>query len=134
MCRRRQRRKHQSERLFLSSLAPTQTLNGVLVPRIHQQLEAAESLDRDDHSSPKRRSHAQQRRISAVKNLAAVIPQFDLRPASRTRDRLGMKPPVARIVILTLAIGTEVETPHRRVRPVVRQSLDDAETWTALGA
>jgi hypothetical protein len=40
-----------------------------------------------------------------------------------------MKPAIVRIMVLALAICTHLEMSHRRVRTIVRQTLDDAEPW-----
>src|ERR1041384_2542188 len=57
-----------------------------------------------------------------------------MRAASRTRVGLGVKTPVARIVIFRPAFRTQVEPPHRRVGPIIRQGGNDAEPGTTMGA
>src|SRR5580700_8469842 len=50
------------------------------------------------------------------------------------RIRLCMKPPVEGIVIFPFTFRTLLESPHRRVRTVVRQFFDNAESRTAVRA
>lgn len=57
-----------------------------------------------------------------------------MRAARRTRIRLCVKAPVARVVVFRLTCWTHREFFHRGVRSVVRQGFDDAETRAAVGA
>ena len=56
------------------------------------------------------------------------------RTAHRAGIRLRVKPPVGRVVILPLALRAHPEDRHRRLRPVVRNVLNDRVSRTAIGA
>ena len=64
----------------------------------------------------------------------SVVEQLQRRPAARTGDRLGVKPPVGRIVVLGPAVGAHRKRGHRGPRPVVGQLLDDRPARAAVRA
>jgi hypothetical protein len=43
-----------------------------------------------------------------------------------------MESPVKRVFILSLALGAHGKTPHGCSRAIVREFLDDAESWPAV--
>src|SRR5262245_36250826 len=51
-----------------------------------------------------------------------------------TGDRLGVKASIARVVVFACALLAQWEVPHRRVRPIVGQLLNNAETRATLCA
>src|SRR5688572_5818203 len=60
--------------------------------------------------------------------------QPDAGAADRTSIRLGMKTTARRIVVFTLALRTHSERPHRRIRAIVGQRLDDRVARSTLRA
>jgi hypothetical protein len=55
-------------------------------------------------------------------------------PAVRAGHWLGVKAPVARVIVLGLALRAERKACHGRVGPVVRDIADNAEARAAVGA
>lgn len=49
-------------------------------------------------------------------------------------DRLRVEPSVVRRLVFTGARGTQVKQPHRGGSPIVRNSLDDRQARTTMGA
>src|SRR5207302_4809539 len=119
---------------LLAALAPAQTLQRLFIAGVRQQLEAAQTFESDDGSLTDRLSALGQRGVAVCQDFPGAIPQFQTRPAQPTGDRLGVKTPIARIGIFAAAVCAQAETPHRCVRPVIRQTFDDAEARAALRA
>ena len=63
-----------------------------------------------------------------------AVEQLQRRPAARAGDRLGVEPPVGRIVVFGPARGAHRERGHRGPRPVVGQLLDDRPARAAVRA
>ncbi len=101
---------------------------------VDQQLEPAESLERDDATGTKRarrRGHGG----GAPRELPPVaIDEAQQRTTCRTGNRLGVEAAVAGIGVLADTLPTGREAPHRRARPVVRETLDDRVARTAARA
>src|SRR5580700_1687836 len=57
-----------------------------------------------------------------------------MRAACRAGVGLGVKPPVARIVVFVRTLRAHLENSHRGARTIVRQSFDDGEAGSAVGA
>ncbi len=112
---------HERERLVLAVLAAAQQRDGLLVRRVAGEVIAAQALDREDLAV----AEEADRRLEAHRQLGA---------AGRAGDRLGVEAPVAWVLVLPPAVGAHREARHGRVRPVVRNPLDDREAWPALGA
>ncbi len=143
-----ERREQECQRLFLALFALAQTANSAIVSRIHHQMKSAEALDRDDLTRANGFGGGEQDFVAALGRARqiffrekiggvlpnATAPEFELRPADRTRVRLRVKPAVERIVVFHLARGTHLKRLHRGVRPVVGQRFDDAEARTAIRA
>ena len=106
-----------------------------LVGGIHQQVEAAEPLDRHDLALAKGGHRGQAAPGHAPPSRRAVRPpQGELRPADRAGVRLRVEAAVRRIVVLRLAVGAHREAPHGGGRAVVGDGRDDAVAGTAVGA
>ena len=54
--------------------------------------------------------------------------------ARGTPDRLGMKPAIARVVVLARAVGAHGPGRQGGARAIVRQRLHDRKPWTTIGA
>src|SRR6266480_5676730 len=62
------------------------------------------------------------------------IEQIYLRPTDWASIRLGMKAPVQRILILTLAFPTHREYTHRRLIAIIRHILDNRKARSTIRA
>ena len=129
-----QRRQHHGKRPVGPALALAQPGDRVGVGGIDQQLKAAKpfmATIRPANSSLRRRV---QGRVADGQFAALAVEQLQRRPATRTGDRLGMEPPVGRILVLRPALGAHRKRGHRGPRPVVGQPLDDRPPRPAIGA
>ena len=63
-----------------------------------------------------------------------VIPQFQTRPADRAGVGLGVKTPVHRVVIFSLAEITHREFLHRRIAAVIGNRFYNAKARPTMGA
>ena len=72
-------------------LALPETADGGLVPRVDQEVEAAEPLDRDDRAVAERRDGGEERVVAGGADLPCPVPQGELRAAIRAGVRLGVE-------------------------------------------
>ena len=112
---------HQGEGLLAAAFAIAQAFDGGIAGGIAGEVEAAQSLDRDDLS------------------VAQALLRFgDFRrkggSAGRAGVGLGVKAPVARIVVLRLASRAQAEGAHGGLGAVIRDVLDDGVARAAVGA
>ena len=127
-------REHQREGFFIAPFALPQAPHGIAVARIRQQVEAADPFGGHDPPRAQGFRRGQQRLVARGQRRPRRPRPRQLRPADRARIGLGMEAPVARIAVFRRASRTHAETPHRRVRPVVGQSFEDAEPRAAVRA
>src|SRR4051812_17692231 len=66
--------------------------------------------------------------------MAHIVPQLQTRSTRWASNRLRVEAPILNIVIFTLTIGAQLKSLHRRVRPIIGQALDYAETRPAARA
>jgi len=115
-------------------LALAQSPDRVVVPRVNDKVEPAEPLDREDVSVANELRGLYQSLVTHRQCTAAGIPERELGPALGASVRLRVEPAIRGIFVLGAARGTHRERLHGRVRPVVRQALDDAEARAAVRA
>ena len=102
--------------------------------RIDQQLETAQTLERDDAAIAQCAHSSDQCGITLRNGFAAGIQHGKLRPTIRTGVRLGVKTPVGRCFVFGAAGRTHFEMPHGGVGAIVGKRFEDAEARTAVGA
>ena len=120
-------RHHHGKRLFITLLELAQPGNGLVVRCINSQMETAQSLDRYDLA-------LLQQVCRPCQRLRMLRQQRQLWTAGWTGDRLGMKTPVARILILRLTRWTERKPGHGGKGAVVGNAGHDGPAGTAVGA
>ena len=123
---------HQRQRPLLAVLAPSQRPDGLLIPCSRREVVPAETLDR--HDAPRRHQRRRLRHRIPRQLDAARVTQRQPGPAVRAAHRLGMEPPVRRVLVLLLAGPAQREPGHRRAGPVVRQLPDDRVARPAVRA
>ncbi len=129
-----ERGKHEGERLFLAVLAAAQAVDGDIVAGVHQEMEPTQALGGDDETAPDGFGGGAQGVIAGGQDEAGGTPELETGAASGTGVGLGMETAVAGVVEFGLAQRTEWEAVHGSVGAVVREGLDDAEAWAAMGA
>ena len=125
--------RHHRKRLFVALLAGAQQRHGLRLPRIADELEAAEALERDDAAGVQFVKRCGDR-VAAVDAPTVRIGQPQARPAQRTGVRLRVEAAIARIVVLALARRALREARHAGLRPVIGQRGGDREARPAVGA
>ncbi len=125
---------HDRERLLVAVFALAQPPHGRIVRGVHEQLEAAEALDRHDLAGADGVGRSHHGSIAMRHDNAGRVPQGHLRTTHRAGVRLGVEAAVERVVVLALTGVAHHEVAHRRVRAVVRQLVDDAVARPAVGA
>jgi hypothetical protein len=115
-------------------LAPPQLDDGTAGTGIDAEVVATDPLDSDDQAGLESFDSYVERGRADCPQLPPGVPQRQLRPTRRTSIRLGVKAPVARIVVLGLTIWTHREMAHRRQVSVIWKIGDDAVAWPTVGA
>ena len=129
-----QRPEHDGQRFVGPPLAPAQQGHRLGVGGVAEELEPTQPLDRYDPAGPHRFGGAGQGTVGLGQARAGGVHQPQRRPARRTGDRLGVEPPVGRVLVFGPALGTHREAGHRGPRPVVGQLPDDRPPRPAVGA
>ena len=107
-----------------------------LAAGIAHQVVAADALH-GEHAARAQYGNGRGERARVVAgNRAApsAATKLQVRPALRAGDGLRVKAPIERILVFAAAVGAQLEAAHRRVRPVVRQRLDQRVARAALRA
>ncbi len=97
-------------------------------------MKSSQSLDGHDPASAHSLRRHQQGLVTGRKGLPGLTPEFQMRAAIRTSVRLGVKPPVHRVLVLGPAGIAHPEPTHRRGGSVVGQRLNDRVSGAAVGA
>ena len=134
LLQRRQQREHHRQRLFLAMFAPPQLADSRVVEGVDHEVEAADTLDRQDPAIDQRPGRRGDGPRAGRQQSACRVEQFYLRPADWAGVRLGVITAVRRVVVLAPAIGTHRKRGHRRVRPVVGQFPQDRVARPAVRA
>ncbi len=113
--------RHQRKGLVLSMLPLTERRHGLFVIADTGEVITAESLDGNDRSGDE-----------GLEDCGRVGRQR--RPAGRTRVRLRVEAPVARVLVLGPARVAHGKAGHRGERPVVRDAAHDREARPAVRA
>ncbi len=114
-------RDHHREGLGLARLAPAQLGDRAFVRGVAHQVEAADSLERDDLAGTERVNDRRNRMRQA-------------RAADGAADRLGMEAAVGRVVVVARAGCAHGEGRHRGLRPVVGEPARQREARAAMRA
>ena len=126
---------HQRKRLVLTVLPCPELGHHGLVVRPAGEVIAAQALDGDDPALRQRDGDSLERRFVAFgRGAAGSIHEPQRRTAVGTGVRLGVEPPVERVLVLGAAAGAHLECRHRGQRPVVGNAADDREPRPAVGA
>ncbi len=125
---------HQRQRLRRASLAFAKTPHRGRGARVAEELETADSLERGDLALAERRGEIRERRFPEGARLARRAHRAQEGTAVGTGVRLGVKAAASGIFVFRAAGRAELETAHRRRRPVVGQAEDDRETRPAARA
>ena len=130
---------HHREGLGRTMLAAAQLGDGGLVRGIAHQMETADALHRQDGAVVEQSPGADDRRAHESGGTLrdggpAALLQPQPRTAVETADRLRVMTPVARVRVLCGARRTHGELPHRGVRTVVGDVLDDGQPRPAVDA
>ena len=112
-----ERRIHQRKRLFRAVLALAQAFDHRFIAGIANELEAAETLERDDLSGADILRGQVQRVIAVGNDIATRVPKLEVRAATGAPIGLRVEPAIVRVVVFALAERTHLETLHRGVRP-----------------
>ncbi len=107
-------------------------VNRSTIARIHQKLEAADTLERHDAAPIKRIRYLAQRINLRARLLGGFDP--DAWPAHRAGVGLGVKPAVKGFGVLPRAIRAHAKAAHGGVGTVVGDLQDDAVARAAVGA
>ena len=99
-----------------------------------KQMEAADSLDRNNCAIAEIVDCHPHRRIPRCNGSSLAIPKLNVRTTHRACVRLRMKPAVRRIIVLLPAGRAHRESPHGRVRAIVREAFDDRVARPAMCA
>ena len=118
---RRQVARHQCERLVAAPLAVAQTADGHGVAGIAGQVESAQTFNGEDLARGEPAARLLDARGKGRSTLGAGV-------------GLGMKAPVARIVVLRLAGRAHVEGGHGGVGAIVGDIANDGVARAAVGA
>ncbi len=129
-----ERREHQRERLLLAGLHLAQPAHRGIVARVDDEMKSTESLDGDDGAGRDASLGRQQRFVAIAQRPTFRVPERQVRAAGRAGIGLRVEPAVARVLVFAPARLAHLEPGHRRVRPVVRQRLDDREPRAAVRA
>ena len=108
-------------------------MHGIFIGGIACQVKSAQPLQRQDLSRFQQFTRLCQR-IVRLDTSAVLTDEPHPWPAHRTGVRLGMKPPIERIIVLGLTVGAHDKLIHRRLRPVVGDVLNDRKSRPAVGA
>ena len=108
-------------------------MNRLGVCRVAHEVEAAESLHREDPAFLQELDSIADR-IIRFDGFARIFPEHELRTADRAGVRLSVETPVERITVLLQTLGAHFERRHRGLRAVVRQMPGDGEAGTAVRA
>ena len=100
-------REHDRERLVRPPLACAQPHNRCVVRRIAHQMVTADALDRDDAAATQTRDRRPQRLFAFIE--FAIATEYELWSTSGAGERLGMKAPIKRVVVLRPALRAEFE-------------------------
>ena len=114
-----------------SMLPRAQPHDGFVVERIAHQMVTADAFD----GRRCRRDAGTQRRLPVLFRLRwvrTVAVKGELRPTLRTGERLGMKAPIERVLVLPSALRAKLKAGHGRIWPVVRQRRDNRIARSAL--
>ena len=122
---------HDRERLMRSMLPRAQPHDGFVVERIAHQMVTAHAFDGDDAAATQARNGDFQC-FFASDECATVAVKGELRPTLRTGERLGVKAPIERVLVLPSALRAKLKAGHGRIWPVVRQRRDDRIARSAL--
>src|SRR5215467_2228668 len=122
---------HNRERLAHPPLALAQQRNRRRLCRISGKMKSAETLQGDNLSRIQRRNRLPNW-ISEFEPPYLGVPQFELRSTIPASIRLRVEAAIKRIVILCLAGGTHFEFRHRSPWAIVRNVVNDGESWTAV--
>src|SRR4030095_13474350 len=126
-------RSHDGKRLILPMFPRPKTPHGITIKSITGKVVSAESLNRQDHSSPQQPRGAGDR--VAYKDLVpSGIQKANSRAALRASIRLSMKAAIGRVVEFALAVVTHFKTGHGRALAIVGNVLDNGKSRTAIGA
>ncbi len=124
---------HYGKRLFLAVLALAQRIYGNCVLRVAGQVIPAQAFHGDDLSFAQQLDRLIHGRVITADDLGSVM-QNVMRTAMRAGDRLRVKAPIGRIVILPRAVRVERPVLHCGIRAVVGQSEDYSVARPAIGA
>ena len=133
-------RRHDSQGLSVAPLAPTQLGHCLGVVRVAHEMEAPQSLHRQDLPRHKHFHSRCENRIRLLARLAdeliAVSPNTPRyrRPALEAGIGLGVEAAVERIGILGSAFLAHGERRHGGGSTVVGQVIDDGEAWPTIRA
>jgi hypothetical protein len=126
---------HQGEWLFLAVLAGAKRGDRALVVRSAGEMEAPDSLHRDDQAVGKRLRRGPGSIAAAAFRLdARRLYEPQPRPAVRTGDRLGVEAAIARVLVFGPAAFAHLEAGHRGERAVIWDAAHDREAGAAVGA
>jgi hypothetical protein len=125
---------HEGQRLLPPHLPLAQACDGLGASRVAAEVEAAQSLHRDDPALEQRPRRAEERGVALGHRRAGSVPQRETRAAGGAGGRLRVKATVARVLVLAPALLAELESAHRRVWPVVGEGADDREARAAARA
>ncbi len=106
------RREHHGERLFFSPLGRAQPGHCSLLTGIDQQMETADSLDRNDLPLFQNRRASKQGLVVARQNDTLWIPEREPRTAVGTGIGLCMEASVRRVLVLRAAGAAHRESTH----------------------
>jgi hypothetical protein len=96
-------------------------------------VKSADAFHSDDATVAQDLRGVTERRVATLPH-AADVSCDECRAALRTRNRLGVKPPVPRVGVFGLTGRTHLERRHRRTHTVIRQLPEDRESRPARRA
>ena len=105
-----------------------------MIGRVGHQVETPKALDRDRPSRPDGFNRDSECRIAVRYGLAVLIQESKMGTAVGTGDGLRMKPSIVGILVFGSTGWAHRKGSHGGVHPVVGQTENDAETWSAMGA
>ena len=126
---------HDRERLRPAPLAIPEPHHGLLARRVAGELVATQALDRDDPAVEQQAHGGGQGLVArGDRTGSARRPPGEAGSAVRAGDRLRVEPAIRGIPVLGVARRAQREGPHRGLRSVVRQLVDDRGPGPAVGA
>ena len=126
---------HDRERLRPAPLSIPEAQHGLLARRVAGELVATQALDRDDPAVEQQAHGGGQGRLTRGDGSGGTRrPPGEPRSAVRAGDRLRVEPAIRGIPVLGVARRAQREGPHRGLRSVVRQLVDDRGPRATVGA